>query len=149
MVQTLFGPAEKESGLFNRLKKAVASTKAQLVGRIEEIVEGKETIDRSVLDDLEATLITADLGVKTTKEILARLQEQVNRRRLRATKELRPAIEQEILTILENPSGPQGAPMRVRAARQPPAGLPEVIFVVGVNGAGKTTSIAKLAHYYL
>lgn len=149
MLQTLFGPPEKETGLFDRLKKAVASTKAQLVGRIEEIVEGKETIDRSVLDDLEATLITADLGVNTTKEILARLQEQVNRRKLQATKQLRPAIEQEILTILEHPVGPQGAAGRLRTPKQPPAGMPEVIFVVGVNGVGKTTSIAKLAHYYL
>ncbi len=149
MVQTLFGPADNEPGLFERLKKAVASTKAQLVGRIEEIVEGKEVIDRSVLDDLEATLITADLGVKTTKEILAHLQDQVNRRKLQATKELRPAIEQEILTILENPAGPQGVPTRASAAKQPPPGQPEVIFVVGVNGVGKTTTIAKLANYYL
>jgi fused signal recognition particle receptor len=149
MVQTLFGPPEKETGLFDRLKKAVASTKAQLVGRIEEIVEGKETIDRSVLDDLEATLITADLGVNTTKEILSRLQEQVNRRKLQATKQLRPAIEQEILAILENPAGPRDAAGRTRVPKQPPAGMPEVIFVVGVNGVGKTTSIAKLANYYL
>lgn len=149
MVQTLFGPPEKETGFFDRLKKAVASTKAQLVGRIEEIVEGKETIDRTVLDDLEATLITSDLGVKTTREIMAHLQEQVNRRKLQATKELRPAIEQEILAILESPLGPQGAAGRTRTPKQPPAGMPEVIFVVGVNGVGKTTSIAKLANYYL
>ena len=76
MVQTLFGPVDDKPGLFDRLKKAVASTKAQLVGQIESIVEGKETIDRSVLDDLEATLIFADLGVGTTKEILARLEDQ-------------------------------------------------------------------------
>ena len=149
MVQTLFGPADNKPGLFDRLKKAVASTKAQLVGRIEEIVEGKETIDRSVLDDLEATLIVADLGVNTTKEILAHLQEQMNRRVLQTAKQLRPAIEQEILRILENPGGSPGTAGRARTPTQPPAGLPEVIFVVGVNGVGKTTSIAKLANYYL
>ena len=71
MVQALFGPPEKKAGLFDRLKKAVASTKAQLVERIDEIVEGRETIDPGVLDSLEATLISADLGVKTTQEILA------------------------------------------------------------------------------
>ncbi len=78
MVQTLFGSEEKQekkSGLFSRLKNAVSSTKAQLVERIEGIVEGKEKIDPSVLDELEATLIAADLGVKTTQDILAHLRE--------------------------------------------------------------------------
>jgi fused signal recognition particle receptor len=149
MVQTLFGPVDDKPGLFDRLKRAVASTKQQLVGQIEAIVEGRETIDRSVLDDLEATLIVADLGVKTTKEILARLQEQINRRTLQATRQLRPAIEQEILRILENPTGSNGATGRPRTPSPPPQGLPEVIFVVGVNGVGKTTSIAKLANYYI
>ncbi|HEV2175766.1 MAG TPA: signal recognition particle-docking protein FtsY [Terriglobia bacterium] len=147
MVQTLFGsPEKKKTGLFDRLKQAVASTKAQLVERLEEITEGKATIDESVLDGLEATLIGADLGVKTTHEILEHLRDQINRRQLRAPGELRPAIEQEILAALESP----GAGEAHRAApEKPPAGLPEVIFVVGVNGVGKTTSIAKLANFYL
>ncbi len=146
MVQTLFGSGENKPGLFERLKQAVASTKAQLVERIEEIVEGKEAIDQAVLDDLEATLITADLGVNTTQDILGRLREQLNRKKLVEPRQLRVAVEQEILAILENPGGtraPSSAP------RRPPAGSPEVIFVVGVNGVGKTTSIAKLAHFYL
>lgn len=146
MVQSLFGSAEeKKSGFFDRLKQAVASTKAQLVERVEELVEGKVTVDQGVLDELEATLLSADLGVKTTQEILAHLRDQVSRRRLHETRQLRSALEQEILTVLENPAGPHVAP----APRHPPAGQPEVIFVVGVNGVGKTTSIAKLAHYYL
>jgi len=152
MVQTLFGPPEKKAGLFDRLKKAVASTKAQLVERIDEIVEGRETIDPGVLDSLEATLISADLGVKTTQEILAGLRERINHRQLREPKQLRAAIEQEILSLLESPGGnaakPRPATAR-QAPKQPPRGLPEVIFVVGVNGVGKTTSIAKLAHFYL
>ena len=147
MVQTLFGAGEKEKkpGLFDRLKQAVASTKAQLVERLEEIVQGKETIDPAVLDDLEATLITADLGVKTTAEILTRLRDQVSRRKLLQARDLRAAVEQEILTILENPARAGGhAPV----PKQPPPSPPEVIFVVGVNGVGKTTSLAKLAHFY-
>jgi fused signal recognition particle receptor len=147
MVQTLFGSREKKSGFFDRLKQAVASTKAQLVERIEEVVEGKETIDQRVLDELEVTLLAADLGVKTTQDILAGLREQVSRRKLRAPRELRTAIEEQIFTILENPSGAKGASSPA-APRRPPAGQPEVIFVVGVNGVGKTTSIAKLAHFY-
>jgi len=148
MVQTLFGSSDKEKkpGFFDRLKQAVASTKAQLVERIEGIVEGKETLDLAMLSDLEATLITADLGVKTTREILDRLREQVNRRKLTEARQLRPAVEQEILTVLENPAGARAV---APAVRRPPPGMPTVLFVVGVNGVGKTTSIAKLAYLFL
>jgi fused signal recognition particle receptor len=141
MVQTLFGPEEKPGGLFGRLKQAVASTKAQLVERIDALTEGKAEINRELLDELEATLITADLGMNTTQETLKRLREQVSRRQLREARELRAAVQSVILDLLENPSGTP-AP----ACQPPPAGQPEVIFVVGVNGVGKTTSIAKLAH---
>ncbi len=149
MVQSLFGSEQKErSGLFDRLKQAVSSTKVQLVERIEEVVEGKTAIDQALLDDLEVTLLSADLGVKTTQEILARLRDQVSRRRLQEPRQLRSALEEEILAVLENPSSPRAAHTPSPAQKKPPAGQPEVIFVVGVNGVGKTTTIAKLAHYY-
>ena len=149
MVQSLFGTGEKKSGFFDRLKQAVSSTKAQLVERIEEIVEDKQTVDQTVLDDLEATLLAADLGVKTTQEILARLREQVSRRKLQEPRQLRTALEAEILTVLESSAGPRGASRPALVPKQPPAGDPEVIFVVGVNGVGKTTTIAKLSHFYM
>jgi len=144
---SLFGSSSKEKkpGFLDRLKQAVASTKAQLVEKIEEIVEGRATLDESVLDKLEATLITADLGVSTTQEILGRLKQQISQGKLRETAQLRPAVEQGILAILEKPAVGSAAPK----AKQPPPGMPAVIFVVGVNGVGKTTSIAKLAHYFL
>src|SRR5579862_9817739 len=101
-----FGNKEKENdkkpGLFDRLKQAVASTKAQLVERIEEIVEKRPTLDASVLDDLEATLITADIGVPTAQDILSRLKQQISQGRLRETAQLRPALEQSILEILQH-----------------------------------------------
>ena len=135
---------EKKTGFMERLKKAVASTKAQLVERIEEIVESKPTLDESVLGTLEATLITADLGVGTTQEILDRLKQQIRQGNLRETSQLRPAVEQGILAILAD----HGAGTIAPKATQPPPGMPHVIFVVGVNGVGKTTSIAKLAHFF-
>ena len=136
---------KKKTGFFDRLKQAVSSTKAQLVERIEEVVEGKTTIDPAVLDGLEATLLAADLGVKTTQEVLARLREQVTRHRLSETRQLRSALEQEILAVLQDSSS---SAARLAAPKKPPAGQPEVIFVVGVNGVGKTTTIAKLGHYF-
>lgn len=141
----LFETGEKKPGFFERLKRAVASTKAQLVEQLDEIVEGKATVDQAVLDDLEATLVMADLGVPTTREILSRLRERVSKRRLREASGLRGAVEEEILAILQNPAGSAGSPPAPRPA---PEGQPEVIFVVGVNGVGKTTSIAKLAKFF-
>jgi fused signal recognition particle receptor len=147
---SLFGIGNKEKdkdkkpGFLDRLKQAVASTKAQLVERIEEIVDKKSTLDASVLDELEATLITADLGTRTTQEIIGRLKQQISQGKLRETAQLRPAVEQVILEILQNPAQGSAAPK----AKQPPPGMPTVIFVVGVNGVGKTTSIAKLAHFF-
>ncbi len=143
MVQTLFGPPEKRGGLLGRLKQAVASTKAQLVERIDALAEGKTEVDQDLLDELEATLITADLGMGTTQEILKRLREQVSRRQLSEARELRAAVQSVILDLLEHPNGTLKPPP---APQPPPAGQPEVIFVVGVNGVGKTTSIAKLAN---
>jgi fused signal recognition particle receptor len=145
MVQTLFGPQEQKTSLFSRLKQAVASTKSQLVERIEQVTEGRESIDPALLDDLEATLIMADLGVRTSGDILASLREQTSRGKLKDAREIRGIVEQEILRILENPQNGSG---KHPVAKKPSEGQPEVVLVVGVNGVGKTTSIAKLARYY-
>ena len=147
MAWSLFKSGEQKSGFFDRLKQTVSSTKAQLVDRIEAITEGRESIDESALDDLEVALIAGDLGVKTTTEIMEGLRTRLQRREIRTAAELRPAIEQEIFTILENRNG--AGKRREPAGVERRAGLPEVIFVVGVNGVGKTTTIAKLARMYL
>ena len=146
MVQTLFGSQEQKSNLFNRLKNAVASTKSQLVERIDQVTEGRQSIDPALLDDLEATLIMADLGVKTSSDLLAGVREQTRRGNLKDATEIRGGVEREILKSLEHPQN--GAGSR-EVVQKPPEGQPEVILVVGVNGGGKTTSIAKLARYYM
>ncbi len=149
MVQTLFGSEKDSPGLFDRLRKAVRSTKAQLVERLEEVAQTGSSVDDAMLEELEATLLVADLGVKTTQEILGNIREQVRRRQLQEPSELRPAIEQQILRMLEAPhqeTHQEKGPPANRSGSASPA--PEVIFVVGVNGVGKTTSIAKLARAY-
>src|SRR5579884_1078540 len=136
MIQTLFGSTEKKPGLFERMKEAVARTRENLSERIEEVVAFSKEIDRNTLDDLEATLIGADLGAATTHDVLDKLRERADRKQIKDVEELKRLLREELLTILN-------------AANTPPVeraeGVPEVILVVGVNGTGKTTSIGKLA----
>ncbi len=141
MIQTLFGsldqPEEKKSSLFERMKQAVSRTRENLTERIEEVVAFRKEIDAETLDDLEATLISADIGSATTNEVLAAMREKVNRKQIADTTELKRVLKDELLAILN------------RAAESNPkvvAESPEVILVVGVNGVGKTTTIGKLAH---
>jgi len=136
MIQTLFGTTEQKAGLFDRLKDAVSRTRENLSERIEEAVAFKKEIDRNTLDDLEATLLGADLGAATTHEILEKLRERADRRQIKSVEELKSLLKNELLSILGR-------------ANTPPVerdeGVPEVVLVVGVNGTGKTTSIGKLA----
>jgi fused signal recognition particle receptor len=141
MIQTLFGslnpPEEKKSSLFERMKQAVTRTRENLAERIEEVVSLGKEIDRGTLDDLEATLISADLGTTTTREVLAAMREKVDRKQIGDSAELKRVLKEQLLAIL------------TRAADSNPkvvAEGPEVILVVGVNGVGKTTTIGKLAH---
>jgi fused signal recognition particle receptor len=137
-LQTLFGAAEKEPNLLERLKAGVQKTRAGLVARIEDVVAGKKEIDADLLEELEYTLISADIGVKTASEILERIRQRAERRMLADAGELRLLIREHLLEVLEASERP--AP-RVAV---PPA----VVMVVGVNGSGKTTTIGKLAQRY-
>jgi fused signal recognition particle receptor len=136
MIQTLFGSTEKKPGLFDRMKEAVARTRENLSERIEEAVAFSKEIDRNTLDDLEATLIGADLGSATTHQVLEKLRERADRRQIKDVEELKRLLKQELLTILNSANTP---PV------DRPEGVPEVVLVVGVNGTGKTTTIGKLA----
>jgi fused signal recognition particle receptor len=136
MIQTLFGTTEQKPGLFDRLKDAVSRTRENLSERIEEAVAFSKEIDRNTLDDLEATLLGADLGAATTHEILEKLRERADRRQIKNVEDLKRLLKEELLSVLSR-------------ANTPPVerdeGVPEVILVVGVNGTGKTTTIGKLA----
>jgi fused signal recognition particle receptor len=138
MIQTLFGSVEQEPTLLEKLKSGVQKTRAGLVSALEDAIQGKKVIDAGLLDELEFTLISADIGVRTTEEILDRIRERVQRHQLNAAAELRGLIREHLLEILE---ASQRAPARVA---EPPA----VILVIGVNGSGKTTTIGKLAQRF-
>jgi fused signal recognition particle receptor len=136
MIQTLFGSTEKKTGLFERMKEAVSRTRENLSERIEEAVAFSKEIDRSTLDDLEATLIGADLGSTTTHQVLEKLRERADRKQIKDVAELKRLLKEELLSILTAANTP---PV------ERPEGVPEVVLVVGVNGTGKTTTIGKLA----
>src|SRR6201981_3269196 len=144
MLKSLFGSAEKEPeqkkpGFFDRMKEAVTRTRENLSERIDDIVSFNKEIDRNTLDELEATLIAADLGTTTTHEVLEKLRERADRKQIADVAELKRLLKEELLAILT-------------AANSQPVqkvdGTPEVILVVGVNGTGKTTTIGKLAQVF-
>jgi fused signal recognition particle receptor len=141
MIQTLFGSVEEEEpkkqGFFDRMKQAVTRTRENLSERIDEVVALNTEIDRSTLDDLEATLIGADLGTKTTEQLLARLKEKADRKQISGVADLKRQLKEEVFNVLTGANIP---PVEVQE------GDPEVILVVGVNGTGKTTTIGKLAN---
>jgi fused signal recognition particle receptor len=137
MIQTLFGSTEETPSFLQKMKEAVTRTRESLSERIEDVVGFRKQIDRETLDDLEATLISADLGSATTAAVLESLRDKVDRRQIGDVNELKRVLKEELLGILNS------------AEKQPVArvdGEPEVILVVGVNGVGKTTTIGKLAH---
>jgi fused signal recognition particle receptor len=138
MIQTLFGSVPQEPDLLERLKTGIQKTRSGLVSRLEDVLAGEKQIDADLLEELEYTLIAADIGVKTTTEILERIRESVDRKLLGNAQELRGLIRAYLLEVLEASERPMA-----RVA-QPPA----VVMVVGVNGSGKTTTIGKLAQRY-
>jgi fused signal recognition particle receptor len=138
MIQTLFGSVEQEPSLLEKLKSGVQKTRAGLVNALEDALQGKKEIDADLLDELEYTLISADIGVNTTNEILDSIRQRVERHQLSDAAELKNLIRERLLEILQ---ASERAPARVA---EPPA----VVLVVGVNGAGKTTTIGKLAHRF-
>src|ERR1700689_4137668 len=141
MIQTLFGSLDEQQkpGLFDRMKEAVTRTRENLSQRIEEVVSFGKEIDRATLDDLEATLLGADLGNTTTQEVLGKLRDRADRKQIKDVQELKRLLKEELWAIMN-------------AANTRPVqrvdGTPEVILVVGVNGTGKTTTIGKLSQVF-
>lgn len=135
MIQTIFGPTESKPGLLERFQKAVQSTKSTLVARMDDMVRGKKEIDAELLDELEQVLISGDVGLPTTNEVLEAVRNQVDRGSTNDASELKSAVKQQLMEILK----------RTQDAPAQEAKPPVVILVVGVNGTGKTTTIGKLA----
>jgi fused signal recognition particle receptor len=113
-------------GFFSRLKQAVTRTRESFSSRIGDIVALTRTVDEAALEDLETALLTSDIGVQTTTEILDALRERALRQAIEGGEELRTLLKAQIQAILEAPQHPA----------QAPAAPPRVTFLVGVNGTG-------------
>jgi len=126
-----------------RLEEGLEKTRTSLLGKLDRLIRGKDQVDDEVLDQLEELLITSDVGVKTTLEIIRRVEERVARDKYVSTRELNAIIRDEIAQLLLD-----HAPERPADFDAPLPHKPYVIMVVGVNGVGKTTTIGKLAYRY-
>lgn len=125
------------------LDKGLGKTKENILTRLTKAIAGRSTIDDSVLDDLEETLISSDVGVETTLKIIDHLQQRIKRDRYISTSELNSILRAEIATLLRHDDNNFPSDFD-----QPLPHKPYVILVVGVNGVGKTTTIGKLAYQY-
>ena len=135
-----FGKKQKEK---ERLEEGLEKTRTSLFGKLDVLVRGKDQVDEEVLDDLEGILVTSDVGVKTTVDIIHRIEDRVARDKYVSTEDLNGLIREEIASLLL-----EHAPDRPADFEAPLPNHPHVVMVVGVNGVGKTTSIGKMANRY-
>lgn len=122
-------------GFFERLKKGLRKTKESILGQVSTIFKSFTKVDEEMLEELEEILIASDLGVSVTEKVIGALRERIKEEHITDPEDARLAL----VSILEDITGEnEGLKLETK---------PSVIFVIGVNGVGKTTSIAKLAHY--
>ena len=121
-------------GFFDKLKSGLSKTKNAIVGKIDNIIKSFRKVDEELFEELEEALISADIGVYTTEEILDRLREIVIDKKIKDS----GLVKDELLAILKDMVG-EHEPLKLDTK-------PSVILVIGVNGVGKTTSIGKIAN---
>jgi fused signal recognition particle receptor len=136
---SLFGSEEPQPSLLDRLKKSVSKTRSEIASRVEGLFTGGRRLDPEDLQRLENALLATDLGVRTTREMIDAVRQAADHEPLRDAAQLRGALKKQLLGIL-------GA-VPLKSNGSAPEARPRVIFVVGVNGTGKTTTIGKLAHH--
>jgi fused signal recognition particle receptor len=136
----LFGKKQQQETLDQGLQK----TREGFFGKITKAIAGKSTIDAEVLDSVEDALVSADVGIETTVEIINRIEKRVARDKYIGTSELNTILKSEIENVLV--TAPQD--LSYENYELPTGHRPHVILVVGVNGVGKTTTIGKLAHNF-
>ncbi|QQS41895.1 MAG: signal recognition particle-docking protein FtsY [Acidobacteriota bacterium] len=130
---------EREFGV--RFNNAISKTRDSINNRLDTVFESRKKIDEGFLEELEEMLISTDIGVSTTFQIIDTVRKGVSRDEIRDLDALKTAIKNELLIILRS-AGKKGIGSETEA---PKAVKPYVLMIVGVNGVGKTTTIGKLA----
>lgn len=126
---------EESISLFERFRRGLSKTQSSLVGRVDNLLRGRSTVDEDLLEELEEILITADLGMQTTQRLIATLEKG----QASEPDQVRRILVSELKKVLQFDAPPL----------DPDASAPYVMLIVGVNGVGKTTTIGKLAHQYV
>jgi fused signal recognition particle receptor len=126
-----------------RLWDRLSKTRRGLTDRLNTVITGRKVIDPSLLEGLEEILLTSDIGVETTGQLIEGLQERIDRKSLRKPEQVKAILKEEMVSFLEASQELS----TLNAPDKSPVALHAIIFV-GVNGVGKTTTIAKMAHYY-
>lgn len=125
-------------GFFDKLKAGLEKTRKSFTEKIEQLVIGYATIDDEFLDDLEAVLLSADVGVATTGKLMVEIRQGIKEKVINSPEDLKPFLQEKISAMLAGQAEAEAV------TYEPPV----VMLVVGVNGVGKTTTIGKLANYY-
>ncbi len=134
-----------------KLEEGLEKTRSSFFGKLDRMVRGKDTVDAATLDELEEVLVTSDVGVKTTLEVIDRLEARAQRDRYVSSRELQQMIREEIAELMLEGAAERPGDLGSRSGTgfdAPLPNRPHVIMVVGVNGVGKTTTIGKMAHRY-
>ncbi|MEM7353093.1 MAG: signal recognition particle-docking protein FtsY [Acidobacteriota bacterium] len=130
-------PKEEKKGLWKKLKRGLFMTHTELLGRMDAAFKGRVVLDEPTLEFLEESLIAADLGVETSLELVEKLKQRSKDTDVKDPSALRQILADEIAAML------------LEAPPAKPTPIPTVTLIVGVNGVGKTTTIAKLARWHL
>ena len=136
--ESVEAPVKKKQGFLAKLKERLSGTRAVLTTRVDHLLMGVKEINDDVLEELEEILITADLGVKTTQALINTIGTRVARKELSSPDKLKDTLRREMTAMMTLPPPTFDTTTK-----------PHVILVIGVNGVGKTTTIAKLAHRYV
>jgi len=126
-----------------KLDEGLEKTRTSFFGKIDRMIRGKDTVDAEVLDALEEVLVTSDVGVNTTLDIIDHVEARVSEEQYVSTKELNGLIRDEIAKLMLEDSDARPADFDADLPNKP-----HVVMVVGVNGVGKTTTIGKMAYRY-
>ncbi len=127
------------SGMFTRLKQGLAKTRATFTSGLANLLLGKKELNADLLNEIEILLLSADVGVDTTEQLIKTLTQKLARKELSDSEAAFDCLQQEMSQLLT----PCDVPLTIGSAHKP-----FVLLVVGINGSGKTTTIGKLAHFY-